>query len=1027
MVIDRQRLQPPKINTTLRLIKGIWDKPLPKNSELKLCTPDGVELETEPVHPENRYPWAFGFWVPEKLLLNEIPLTLKLNSPKRQVNLKVVYEKPASGALPLRYVDDLYSYIENREIKCVGWPGVDESFKVANYLKKHDIIYEKPASHWTEGLYLGNGILGGIVTGDPAGEFNIGLDHADIWFATEKEHPLGRGYASDIKVKYRVGKNHFNQRLSLGNASVITDHDDLQILTYVDKNLPVAVLELKSSSSKEVSLNLERRVLPLIKDNYASLWNDSWVRVVTEDDLKQYQTALSKSSYAKIFTRKNSLICAAPNISVISTMYSDANIQTQMNSDSMTMDFVCNKKPVNIFVAVSLSEPGMEEDAIKTNNKNIKKVLSSGYSAHQKSWEDFWQRSFIQMEEDTIKENLYYQGIYHMACSFSGNTSVSFFGLTQPIDHRTWNDGHTSDAQTEMLTWGSYTSNHLALTAPLLHFYARCWQESAEHTPFPGGKVPHCFASLEGGGHALLAITKGKETYPFGSTAWHVLDFWWDFLYSGDKTYLRKIAYPIMRSAAEAIIKTMEYENGTYHCRNSASPEQNNAGTDNIYDRVCVEALLLAVIKASEILRTDTKERVVMQKVLNNLFPTPNDGKTIVETLDNHHPYRCHPVVLMGLYPFNLWNEKSQEYEMAQKTFDIVTNLFGFHYEDRHGTIIGHEGGIEPNGHATSFLLAFAARLKRPDDFDKIFKSCVLGRQLKRNGLRSICDPRHSKELETMAIIEASSGQSAAILECYLQSTPGCINVFPCINTSKPVRFTGLRAMGGFIVSAEWTGSEIKFIAIKSIFSGKVTVTAPWDGQKPIWIKQRSHISPLKSNIVLKKNETVFLGQNKTDLKTQKWKIRSVPAKAPICIPVSSTDTCTPDILYYPEDLPHGQDELNGCLFIGNPVSTPAPDKPAWNQKTAVRNATSPDYRLRQTSARILGRFSNAESRKILKKLCRDEHVIVAATALVSLVRHNTGVSDKLLKEILKTIDRDYLKREVTKALNRRKILEKFK
>jgi hypothetical protein len=743
-----------------------------------------------------------------------------------------------------------------------------------------------------------------------------------------------------------------------------------------------------------------------------------------EDVLERNRQRVADAPRAPIVIRGNTLICRAPNQSIVATIRcADASPKPAEHELRFTLDVPAGGTRT-ISIAIDVCEESAEERTIQEQARKL--ARASSVESHRESWRRFWNRSFIQLH-DSLQESLYYQGIYHLGCTFAGNDAASFFGMTQPIDHRTWRDAHVTDAQTQMLQWGTLTSNHLATAAPLLKTYADAWIEHAEHTPGRGTKVPHMFYPAEGGGHASLA-PPAKIPYPFGSTAWHALDFWWDYLYSADVEFLRNVAYPILRSAADAIVSTMTLgDDGRYHCLDSNSPEQDNCRDDNVYDRVCVQALLEAACHASTVLDADEYERSRFAEACHRMLPLATDDQTLFECPTNHHPYRCHPVVLMGLYPLALWTPGTPEHDLANRTFDVVTNVYAFHYEDRHRTIPGHIGGIEPNGHATAFLLGAAARLRRKDDFDKLFRCLVVGRQLKRNGLRAICDPRHTVELERMGIIEASSGQSAAIAELFVQSWGlHRVDVFACATKGEPQRFAGLRAAGGFILSGEWTGERVRFIAIHSLAGGEIEVNAPWEqnaivceGEAPAESSVRRARSPLH----MRPGQTIILSCRKEDLRKHRWELPDAPIARPILIPIAQTDPHTPDVLYNPEDLPHGQDLTNGHLALGNPANVDAPATHVWSEADALDGAQSDDKRVRQTAARVLGRQASAASRAALTKLARDPDVLVAATAVVSLVRHDDRASEDALEALLPELP-SYVRNEANKAIRRRRAMQ---
>jgi hypothetical protein len=1028
LMADAQRWMQNDNKGILRLFKGELLEKLPPQTMLVLEAEGGQVIDEKMVCPAQNLPWGFGFWIPEDIFKKSLQMSVKVpGKDKCSIPVKLEIPKGAS-ALPLVHEKQLYEYMLKREVESDVWPGIVRDFSVAEYLKKYNVIYEKPAKHWSEGLYIGNGITGGVVSGKLEGEQRLGLTKSDIWFTDKDGFAMGKGYACDIDLKYRPGTRKFFQKLSIGSGTVSTQHGEFNSRIWIDRDSSIAVINIEPKKKLELEITLSRRELPLLTGFYAAQWNGSWQRIASNEIVKTYEAELKTAEWAVIETFYSHgcahLLCKAPNLSVVNSVLLPEDSKTRQDKCHLSFYFELKKAEAwSLLVATEICKPGMEDTTAAANAKKLKALAKKKKlpDKQKKAWEAFWSRSFVKLD-DELQENLYYQGIYHMACTFSGNRAASFFGLTQPVDHCTWQDGFTSDAQTEMLTWSAFTPNHLAFNAPMFSTYIDVWRKASEKTPKPGAFIPHQFFPAGNGGNDRFDIV--SHQYRYGSTAWHVMSFWYDYLYSVDKKFLREIAYPILRSAATAMIANMTREDGVYHCYESMVPEQDNTNEDNVYDRVCLQGLFEAVIAASEILKCDVVMRKKVKDVLKNMFPLPTDGKTIFDTMKNPHPYRCHPCVLMGLYPLALWPEGSKEYKMAKATFPVVTRLFGFHYEDRHGPIEGDQGGIEPNGHATSFLLAFAARLKDRAAFDRVFIACAVGRQLKRNGLRSICDPRHSKELEAMAIIEASSGQSAAIAELLVQSYPDQIEVFPCVLPGKSQKFAGLRAMGGYILSGEWTGEKIAFIAARSIAGGELNINAPW-GNSQVYCRKlgSKKISKAEFPVKMQTGETVIFSQDKENLNVRKWTPRMKNNREPLAIPVNLTDPCTPEVLYYPEDLLHGQEAENGHIFIGNPKKAPKTPVPVWSRKDALDNAGKADPALQQTAARILGRYDDENSRAVLEKLAGDPQTVIAATALVSLVRHDSNESDKLAKKLMKKIKNAYVVNEGVKAFARRRIL----
>ena len=65
-----------------------------------------------------------------------------------------------------------------------------------------------------------------------------------------------------------------------------------------------------------------------------------------------------------------------------------------------------------------------------------------------------------------------------------------------------------------------------------------------------------------------------------------------------------------------------------------------------------------------------------------------------------------------------------------------------------------------------------------------------------------------------------------------LQSHSGIINVFPAIPSQwRDVKFSNLRAVGAFLVSAEMKGGEIVSLTVKSEKGGNMRIRLPHNGE----------------------------------------------------------------------------------------------------------------------------------------------------------------------------------------------------
>jgi hypothetical protein len=105
-------------------------------------------------------------------------------------------------------------------------------------------------------------------------------------------------------------------------------------------------------------------------------------------------------------------------------------------------------------------------------------------------------------------------------------------------------------------------------------------------------------------------------------------------------------------------------------------------------------------------------------------------------------------------------------------------------------------------------------------------------------------------------------GIAGLVNEFLLQSVKNKIRLFPCWPENKDAKFNGLRAQGGFIVSAEFVEGRVKSATIESGAGNQLQLLSPW---KTIFINgKKADINP--DGLVTfntKKGEIFHFSENK--------------------------------------------------------------------------------------------------------------------------------------------------------------------
>ncbi|MCX6621137.1 MAG: hypothetical protein NTY38_08660 [Acidobacteria bacterium] len=1012
-----------------RLAKATIEFPAASTAgwSLALRNAAGLDTDVESIPPGKKGAWSHGFWVPRTS--EGVPnYTLELREGSRVVSRRTVSIEPGRDPivnLPLRLdrLDPgLQRRLEAREQAAVPHPVAD----VVPSLRQHDIVYQSPSPGWDEGLPLGNGDVGALVAGVQRKEQVFYLDKTDIWLATAGDEPLGRSYAGTLRVRYSSGAGPFLQRLSLGSAEVDTRDGSFRSLARIHAMQNRFELDIYAP---EVEISMERKPVTLFTDRKAPNPNGarlfgSWSSGLTPPDYAALREEAGRAPATTVEWGRQGPRCwftnTAPNMRYSVAVEALGAIATWEVAEGGCVARLraAGGGPIRLRAGIATSRESASPLALARE-----RLAGFDHQSHLNWWRNFWRRSWIELP-DKLEENLWYTGVYQQGACSRSSQAVSFFGLWHPLDHRTWWDAYAHDAQVEMMWWLPFATNHLELLYPSHRTFGAMNAEYAEHTAAPG-MVMSMLVPEWAGGHGWFTGTN-----PFkGSTAWYTMNFWWDYLYSGDRGFLREVTYPMMRMTADNYVADLVKEaDGLYHCLNSGSPEQLDTARDNIYDWAMLKWFFRTILRASEVLDVDQDQRARWRDILDHLFPYPTDGKTVWEAPNNAHPYRCHPVLFFGLHPTWLAAPGSEMFDSYRRTLPIVTRLAGFRWKDRHDAIPAFEGGVEPNGFSSGILTISAARLGDPTRYRDFFDRLVVRFHMKQNGLRALADTRHSDDISRASLVEAANAQTVATTETMLQSWDDHLRLFPCIQPAGKYRFHGLRGAGGFVVSAEARDGRVRWAQITSLLGGPLALVLPSRGALSVRFGGSRQEAPVTWSTTAdgKARLTVATqaGMTYELLDNPAASLHPLPTPAPRRVsprrtPILADPSADLSLVHYPEDLPFGQKIRDANLYLGRPAAYgPVPPVPGSAQ--LIGNSASGVWQIRLRAARLLGGVKpDEQTLAALHRLCSDKVNVVAHTAAVSLVRLRTKESQALARKHARDGNVVGLKDEVAKACKR--------
>lgn len=447
-------------------------------------------------------------------------------------------------------------------------------------------------------------------------------------------------------------------------------------------------------------------------------------------------------------------------------------------------------------------------------------------------WKGFWSRSAVQFGDKEL-EKIWYHNQYFLACCLrERKTAPGLFGnwMSGPIG-TAWHSDYHLDYNEQQIYWGVFSSNHVEQHLPYVeicqNLLGMCEAFAREKMGYPGAFFP---VSAYPAPSEVIPYPAPPWGYQVCMTPWTVQSLWWQYVYTQDTDYLRRV-YPILRSAARFLAAYVKKEeDGKYHvvptvsCENWGFTVDYRLNKDCILDLALTEFLLDAVIEASNLLHLDENERIQWKNIRENLAPYPKvrqtEGEVWADVL-NAPPEQVYnvPLTLGPVFPGEQvgLGRREDQLPIARRTARFVRL----------------EGGND-----LVFQPLIRARLGMLDLewFKKQVRYCLVpdgtaGDRVRQMGGR-YSDSTPFDFMMRMGVWTENLALPAVLNECLLQSYTGTIRLFPNTTNLGPVRFENLRAVGAFLVSASYDGQSAHQVSLLSERGRSARVLNPWSPRR---------------------------------------------------------------------------------------------------------------------------------------------------------------------------------------------------
>ncbi|MEQ1689760.1 MAG: glycoside hydrolase family 95-like protein [Gemmatimonas sp.] len=698
-------------------------------------------------------------------------------------------------------------------------------------LTTSDIHLTAPIATWDEAIPLGNGLLGGLLWGR-ANRINLSLDRGDLW-DLRPAAPFG-------SADYRYGDIIRLVRERKGDSLRVRFDDPYDNIAHPTK-IPggrIVFSLAPSRIARSFALSLARAE--------ASVQLDAGV-------MRGFFSAIDTVSLFRVpdldsvaIVRPMSLDKLGYGIATFGADSSRGRVERWMvQPAALGLTYVVaigsRREAGSTLVAVTIATTRDGVDPVVVARRRLARVLRGGYDAsfqsHRAWWQRYWTTSASLSVPDTaLQAHLDFVQYLYGAGARNGAPPLPLQGVwtadassLPPWKGDLHNDlntqttylaAHAAGADEAMRGWLEYNWRLL----PAYRRFAR------EFYAVEGAAIPGVMA-LDGqplGGWAQYSLSPTMGL-------WVAQSFHLHWRYTSDRRFLRERAYPFVAELGRATTALLQRgTDGRLRLPLSTSPEifDNSLRawlpSMSNYDLALLHWAYGALDEMATALG-DVAAAAQWRATGAQLEPLVVDAATGALPFAAGLPYDAshrHFSHALAIHPLALLSmENARDSVVVQRSLDQLAQF----------------GSDQWVGYSFVWYSAMLARAGRSDEALHHLEAYRRGFIL-RNGFHANGDQSGtglSKFTYRPFTLEGNFLALHAAHEMLLQSWGGVVRVFPAVSARwRDVSFRGVRAEGGFRVSAQRVAGRTTRVRVVSSVGGVLRLRDPFDGKSVRWSRR---------------------------------------------------------------------------------------------------------------------------------------------------------------------------------------------